>query len=99
MKNLLFGVLVLSLFATSCDKDPEIIGDNDAPHYDEISTLLVRNYVNRVYIDLIGREPLDVEMEADVEFLKANDLAHSARDSIIIKLQTDTSFILSLIHI
>jgi hypothetical protein len=86
-------LIAVASICTSCKKDPEIIGNNDAPYYDEVTTLLVRNYVNRIYIDMIGREPLDIEMERDVQYLKDNDLAVPYRDSIILRLQTDTSFI------
>ena len=37
-------------------------------YYGEILTIL-ENYVNRCYIDLLGREPLDDEMIEDVQFL------------------------------
>ena len=84
------GVILL-LF--SCKKDPIIISINDAPYYDEIPTTLVEFYVNRLFIDLIGREPLDEEMENEVAFLRAYDLSMEGRDSLIVKLQTDTNYI------
>ena len=88
-------VIAISLFISSCKKesvDGSYIGDNDAPYYDRIATVLVQNYVNRIYIDLIGREPLDVEMEGDVAYLQETNLSWEARDSIITKVQEDTSF-------
>ena len=35
-----------------------------------------------MYIDLIGREPLDDEMENDVQFLRDNDVTFESRDSL-----------------
>ena len=87
---LILGFSVLVLF--SCEKDV-LIGDNDAPYYGGVPTVLVEFYVNRVFIDLIGREPLDEEMENEVAFLRSYDLSMEGRDSLIIKLQTDTTFI------
>ena len=84
-------LLALGLF--SCKKDAEIIADNDAPYYGEISTLLLENYVNRVYIDLIGREPLDLEMDSDVQYLRDADITLESRDSLLYKLQFDTTFV------
>ncbi len=81
-----------SFFFVSCAKET-IITNNDAPNYNEVSTLLIENYVNRVYIDFIGREPLDSEMVLEVGKLKAADLAFDARRKMIENLQTDTSFI------
>ena len=87
---LILGFSVLVLF--SCEKDV-FIGDNDAPYYGGVPTVLVEFYVNRVFIDLIGREPFDEEMENEVAFLRSYDLSMEGRDSLIIKLQTDTTFI------
>jgi hypothetical protein len=86
---------VALILISACKKekvDGSYIGDNEPPYYDGIATVLVQNYVNRIYIDLIGREPLDVEMEADVAYLKSTSLSWEARDSIIARLQEDTTF-------
>ena len=82
---LILSFIVLMLF--SCKKDV-LIGDNDAPYYGGVPTVLVEFYVNRVFIDLIGREPFDEEMENEVAFLRSYDLSMEGRDSLIIKLQT-----------
>ena len=83
------GLLVLG----SCSKKPNIIPDNNAPYYGDVPTVLVQNYVNRLFIDLIGREPLDAEMEAEVKFLRDNELTIEARKELATKLQTDTAWI------
>lgn len=57
--------------------------DNPIPPYEEISTILVQNYVNRLYIDLIGREPTDAEMERDVNALESDSLRPEARLMVI----------------
>ena len=62
-------ILIFLIGLLSCKKDIEIINDNDAPYYGEIPTLLLENYVNRLYIDLLGREPLDTATFAWVIFL------------------------------
>ena len=87
---LILSFIVLMLF--SCEKDV-FIGDNDPRYYGGVPTVLVEFYVNRVFIDLIGREPFDEEMENEVAFLRSYDLSMEGRDSLIIKLQTDTTFI------
>ena len=91
-KNFTYIVLCF-LLIISCKKDVVIIPDNNAPNYSEIPTILLENYVNRLYIDLIGREPLDDEMENDVQFLRDNDVTFESRDSLISKLQFDTTYI------
>ena len=84
-------LLALGLFA--CKKDADIISNNNAPYYAEIPTILLENYVNRIYIDLIGREPLDNEMLNDVQYLRDADITLESRDSLLYKLQFDTTFI------
>lgn len=84
---------VLILLCYSCKKDAEIILDNEAPYYAEIPTILLENYVNRMYIDLLGREPLDNEMLNDVQYLRDADVTIESRDSLLYKLQFDTTYI------
>ena len=91
-KNYIYIILCF-LLIVSCKKDVVIIPNNNAPNYSEIPTILLENYVNRLYIDLIGREPLDDEMENDVQFLRDNDVTFESRDSLISKLQFDTTYI------
>ena len=89
-----FFLLLTAVFFAACNKAGQIIvPDNDAPYYDEIPTLKVENYINKVFIDLIGREPTDVEMEKELAFLREGDLALEYRDSLINKLQKDTTYV------
>ena len=83
-----FVILILS-----CKEETIIIGNNNAPNYSEIPTTLLENYVNRLYIDLIGREPLDSEMENDVQYLRDRNVTLGSRDSLIFTLQFDTTYI------
>ena len=89
VKNKLLILSFIILVLSSCKKDNVLIGNNDAPYYGGVPTVMVEFYVNRVFIDLIGREPFDEEMENEVAFLRSYDLSMEGRDSLIIKLQTD----------
>lgn len=80
----------MCLVFSGCKPETFVFEDNAIPHYDEISTILVQNYVNRYYIDLIGREPNDLEMERDVEILEAGGLSASVRLQVIEVLMTST---------
>ena len=93
MNRVLLYIIFVTITITSCKKDIVIITNNNAPVYSEIPTILLENYVNRLYIDLIGREPLDDEMSSDVQFLRDNDVSLESRDSLIYKLQFDTNFV------
>mgnify|MGYP001276227826 CR=1 FL=1 len=91
-KNIVY-ILVVIFFASACKKEDNIIPNNNVPYYGEIPTLLLENYVNRCYIDLLGREPLDDEMILDVQFLRDNEVTIESRDSFLYKLQFATSYI------
>lgn len=79
---------------TNCKKSATIVvPDNTAPYHDKIPQLLIENYINRLFIDLLGREPLDLEMEQMTIALKKTNVSPVSRDSLISLLQTDTTFI------
>ncbi|MEP7197966.1 MAG: hypothetical protein ABI851_15715 [Saprospiraceae bacterium] len=86
----LFFALV---YFNSCTKDNIIvIGDNDPVSVTNISRLKIENYVNRLFIDLIGREPLKVELGPEVDTLKVKELSREARLDLINRLMDDTIF-------
>jgi hypothetical protein len=83
--------VILLIMASSCKKDP-FIDDNFPPDYHNVSTAKIKNYINRIYIDLLGREPLKVEMERDLNMLQTDSLSIDSRLLLIQTLQTDTTF-------
>lgn len=86
-------VVLCMVVLTACRKEPEVIPGNQPPAYNGVPSVLVRNYVNRLYIDLIGREPLDTEMEAGVAFLRSDDLSLGVRTALVVRLMSDTSWV------
>ena len=93
MNNKIGYIICFLIIVSSCKKDTLVIDDNNPPVYSAIPTVLIENYINRIYIDLIGREPLDSEMLIDVQYLRNNDVSIESRDSLIYKLQFDTLYI------
>ena len=95
MKALIVLILFAGiLFSTgSCKKTTDdLYADNDAPYFDKVPSVKVRNYVNRMFIDLIGREPLDSEMEAETAALMVANVNDSVRTLLITKLMADYTF-------
>ncbi len=88
-----YWILPLFLLLSSCEEDPELITDNNPPNPNNVPTVLIQNYINRTFIDLIGREPLNAEMDSVVAFLKAHNLDTSVRAALVVRLQTDTLWI------
>ena len=93
MNNKIGYIICFLIVVSSCKKDTLVIDGNNPPVYSAIPTVLIENYINRIYIDLIGREPLDSEMLIDVQYLRDNDVSIESRDSLIYKLQFDTLYI------
>jgi len=88
-----FPLLMLLLVFLSCTKEDILVPDNQPPNYEGIPLIKIQNFVNRLYIDLLAREPLDVEMSEAVANLQLAKLSPEARLELVIRLQTDTSFI------
>jgi len=93
MRNLtlLFGLAFLVL--ASCESNEFIqVEGNQAPNYKGVSMLKIENYINRLYIDLMGREPTDSERLFASKRLKDNNLSIDARDSLVFEIQNDTNY-------
>ena len=84
---------LLLLLCLGCREETEILPDNEPPVVDNVATLRIENYVNRLFVDLLGREPLDGELDAEVLALREGDLGTEAREALIVKLQTGTDFV------
>lgn len=89
IKSPLFIFLCFAFIFSSCKKDPKVVPNNNAPYYAGVSTVKLENYVNRLFIDLIGREALQTELTNETAFLRNNGLSSDAREALITKLQTD----------
>ena len=95
LKAFIFLMLIAEILisAGSCKKaTDDLYTDNDAPYYDKAPSVKVRSYVNRLFIDLIGREPLDTEMEAETAALMVANVNDSVRALLISKLMTNATF-------
>ncbi len=77
----------------SCKKEQEVFENNTIPPYSEIPTVIVQNYVNRLFIDLLGREPVDIEMAAEVSAMESADLSESSRLALINRLMNETIYV------
>ena len=90
----LWFVSIYVLLISACtEKETIVLTDNNAPTLYNVPLIKIQNYVNRVFIDLIGREPLDAEMDKAVKLLKDADLARTVRIELISQLQNSTDFV------
>ena len=70
-----------------------MVSTNKPKNYDDVATVKVENYINRLYIDLLGREPLHTEKIRDVDSLRAYKLNFESRKRLITRLMTDSTFV------
>lgn len=88
----LLSFLIISIFLSCDSRLEETIPDNDAYSTTGISKIKIENFVNRLFIDIIGREPTDIEQSIEVDSLNENDLSEESRLNLIYRLMQDTSF-------
>lgn len=82
------------ILCVACKKEElQVRPNNQAPDYAGVPTVVTQNYVNRLFIDLLGREPVDAEMDGEVSTLENAELSVDARVSLVNKLMTSTAFV------
>lgn len=92
IKPMIWGIILLS-FLSACTKSENIdINNNKLPKYKSISTLRIENYVQRMFIDLLGRESTNRERDSFTAQLKRADLHDSCRTRLVRTLLYDTTY-------
>jgi len=88
---LLLATIISSCFFFSCSKDPIIeeihkdttLNGNNPPPYSGVSDDKITAYINKLYIDLLGRAPTTSEINDNLHYLDENNLSDASRDSVI----------------
>jgi hypothetical protein len=92
-RALFFYVTLGLIVIFGCQEDEVvIIPDNEPPQGQYVSTVQIENYIQRCFIDLLGREALDEEMTFYFNLLKINELSKESREAMLIDLQQDTTY-------
>ncbi len=89
MKNTLI-VLALITGLISCES--EIISGNTPPVDETIEDITIQNYINKLYISLLGREPDSVEIQLAFTDLRNSEFSISARKSLIQTIQEGSAY-------
>ena len=96
MRNLLFFVLIIS----SCTKiEDVIVGGNTHPTDPTIENTVIENYVNKLYISTIGREPTKIEFDDNFETLREVNLSQQSREIVIDKVLDKAEYFNNLFKI
>jgi hypothetical protein len=93
MNRIIPVMAIMMAYLGACTKQEKVqIDGNEPPDYSGVPTIMVENYVNRLYIDLLGREATNEERKLFTDSLKNNNLDTSIRKRIIQTLQYETLY-------
>ena len=85
----LFSILIIA----SCSKVEEVVvNGNIIPPDTTIENTTIDNYINKLYISTIGREPTTIEFDADFEILRAANLNQQSREIVILSILSKTEY-------
>lgn len=96
--RLLFFTLAITLFFSSCSKQEKevyedyIVSDNPVPSYKGVSSLQIRNYINKLKVDLLGDPPTEAEFETWMGQLIEAELSDSIRLSMVRNFTSDPRY-------
>ena len=88
--NLFLAISMLVLL-DSCKKE-NVYPNNPIPPNAEVSTLTVEQYVNRCFIDVLGRAATETELSGFVGLLESDNFSVETRRAFIQELQSDTLY-------
>ena len=90
MRVSLYLFLILTI---SCTKVEEVIVDgNTHPIDPTIENMIIENYVNRLYISTIGREPTTSEFDSDYGILREYNMSQASREYVINGILTQEEY-------
>jgi hypothetical protein len=90
--TMIWGIIFSSIIFSCTESENIDINNNKLPKYKSISTLRIENYVQRMFIDLLGRESTNQERDSFTAQLKRADLHDSCRTRLVRTLLYDTTY-------
>ena len=101
MHKYLFLFILLLLTLNACTEKEtifekthtnEVIDDNTAPPFNGVSSVQISNYVNKMFIDLLGREPVLDTLDLFVAELKAANFSDAAKEDLLLTLMFSSHY-------
>lgn len=74
--------ITLILIVSACGKDPIIIDGNTPPPDGTVETAIVDNYINKLYISMLGREPSTTEFD-NAKLTLGEDVTAESRNELV----------------
>ncbi|MDB0027306.1 hypothetical protein N9D80_01965 [Flavobacteriales bacterium] len=79
-----FSLCFFVILTISCTKVEEVIVDGYTHPIDStIENMIIENYVNKLYISTIGREPTTTEFDSDYGILRESNMNQESRENVI----------------
>ena len=82
-KSGIFFIIVIVLFSACKKYETDTISGNVPPPDGPINNVTVENYVNKVYISVLGRKPDSVELNSGMSVLTKNNLSAANRTQFL----------------
>lgn len=84
-KNVYFFLLYLSILIVGCKKDEAIVvvSGNTAPPDHTIPSIVKENYINKVYISVLGRKPETAEIASGLSLIDQHNLSAADRNEFL----------------
>ncbi|MEZ4828695.1 MAG: hypothetical protein R3C61_20785 [Bacteroidia bacterium] len=82
---LLFVIPVFALVLSGCQPEQKVIivPDNTAPPDFSVPQVVKENYINKLYITLLGRKPTTGEFQAGMDLLEADNASVENREAVM----------------
>lgn len=95
---IIIGMLIYSCKKTTHESlhENHVVDGNLLPYYNGVSTIKIQSYINKLYVDLIGREPTSIELNNSLEALTGSNLSLGSKDSLIDNLMNSNEFYIQL---
>jgi hypothetical protein len=91
MKLWIIGAVVV-LMAVACSTKENIIPNNTIPQDQTVGILVQENYINRVYISLLGRKPDSTEKRQTLNLFAQDQCAPASREAFIRQIMQKKGF-------
>jgi hypothetical protein len=99
MRIKIFFLLVCTLAIHSCKKikhetvhENHVIVGNLLPYYNGVSTIKIQSYINKIYVDVLGKEADNNDLIQSTIFLTTHNLSDESRDTLINNLLITDEF-------
>lgn len=97
-KLLIWAIPLMVLMA--CNKSEDVVVKNNVPPDDHtIDSTTIEIYVNKAYINLLGREPVGNEKQDGITFLKQGDFSKARRGEFVEQFFSSTEYKRNLYNI